>query len=53
MRREPVFRIVSLESKSGEVTVVTEYGEAAKGKGAHRTFFLRRDPQWQLKAVPG
>ena len=53
MRREPVFRIVSLESKSGEVTVVTEYGEAAKGKGTRRTFFLRRDPQWQLKAVPG
>ena len=50
MRREPVFRILGLESKSGEITVATEFGEAAKGRGTRRTFLLKRDQQWHLKA---
>lgn len=49
MRREPVFRILSLESKAGEILVVTEHGEAAKGKATRRSFRLKRDGFWKLK----
>lgn len=52
IRREPVFRILSLDSKGGEILVLTEYGEAAKGKGTRRSFRLKRDGVWKLKVVP-
>jgi hypothetical protein len=50
IRREPVFRILSLQSLSGEIRVVIEHGPAAKGKGTRRTFKLKRDDHWKLKA---
>jgi hypothetical protein len=50
MRREPVFRILNLESKSGVITVLTEFGEAAKGRGSRRTFVLKRNEHWRLGA---
>ena len=50
MRREPVFRILSIDSKPGEITVIIEHGEAAKGKGTRRTFILKRDAHWKLRA---
>jgi hypothetical protein len=50
MRREPVFRILNVEAKSGEFRVSVEYGEAAKGKGTRRTLLLKRDEQWKMKA---
>ncbi len=49
IRREPVFRILSIETKAGCIQVRTEHGEAAKGKGTHQTFFLNRDESWKLK----
>ena len=52
MRREPVFRILSLEAKAGEFRVLTEHGEAARRKGLRRTFLLKRDDHWKLKAFP-
>ena len=52
IRREPVFRILSLDSKGGEILVLTEYGEAAKGKWTRRSFRLKRDGVWKLKVVP-
>jgi hypothetical protein len=52
MRREPVFRIVSLEAKSGKLRVLTEHGESARGKGVRRTFLLTRDDHWKLRATP-
>ena len=51
IRREPVFRILSVEAKFGEVWVLVEYGEAAKGKGSRRSFHLKRDPNWKLVAA--
>jgi hypothetical protein len=52
MRREPVFRILSLEATAGEFHVLTEHGEAARRKGLRRTFLLKRDEHWKLKAFP-
>lgn len=50
MRREPVFRILSLDAKSGEIMVIIEHGQSTKGKGTRRTFVIRRDEHWKLKA---
>ena len=50
IRREPVFRILSIDSKSGEIAVTIEHGEAAKGRGTRRTFLLKRDDSWKLRA---
>ncbi|MES2658920.1 MAG: hypothetical protein V4689_09895 [Verrucomicrobiota bacterium] len=50
IRREPVFRILSLESKAGEIRVLIEHGEAARGKGTKREFLLKRDDSWKLRA---
>lgn len=52
IRREPVFRILSIDSKSGQITVTIEHGEAAKGKATRRTFLLKRDDRWKLRAEP-
>ncbi len=52
IRREPVFRILSIDPKDGEFRVLVEYGEAAKGKGTRRTFLLKRDPLLKLRAEP-
>lgn len=51
IRREPVFRILSVESRDGEIRVTTEHGEAAKGKGTRRSFLLRRDEAWKLRVA--
>jgi hypothetical protein len=50
IRREPVFRILSIDSKSGEIAVTIEHGEAAKGRGTRRSFLLKRDDSWKLRA---
>ncbi|NJR43908.1 MAG: hypothetical protein HC767_15850 [Akkermansiaceae bacterium] len=42
IRREPVFRMISIEHKNGDIQVVTEHGPAAKGKATRRTFLLTR-----------
>ena len=52
MRREPVFRILTLEVLSGVVHLAVEHGQAAKGKGTRQTFVLKRDDLWKLKAAP-
>lgn len=49
IRKEPVFRILDLKSKSGEIHVLVEHGDGAKGKGTRRSFVLRRDPSWKLR----
>ncbi len=50
IRREPVFRILSIDAKGGEFLVLIEHGEAARGKGTRQTFRLRRDDTWNLRA---
>jgi hypothetical protein len=50
MRREPVFRILSLEARAGEFRVVIEHGAAAKGKGTRQAFLLARNEHWKLTA---
>lgn len=50
MRREPVFRILSLEVLSGVVRVAVEHGDAARGKATRQAFVLKRDALWKLKA---
>lgn len=52
IRREPVFRILSVVAKSGEFRVLVEHGESAKGKGTRRSFHLKRDLNWKLVAAP-
>ena len=49
MRREPVFRILSLEVLSGVIRVAVEHGEAARGKATRRAFVLKRDALRKLK----
>ncbi|RYD23346.1 MAG: hypothetical protein EOP88_04555 [Verrucomicrobiaceae bacterium] len=50
MRRDPVFRILSLDMKSGEIRVMVEYGDAAKKK-QRKTLILHRDDEWKLRAT--
>ena len=49
IRREPVFRILSLQALSGEIRLVIEHGQAARGKGTRRRFTLKRNDHWKLK----
>jgi hypothetical protein len=52
MRREPVFRILSLDSGPQGIQVGVEYGDAANGrKPSRQCFILTRDRQWKLRAV--
>jgi hypothetical protein len=51
IRREPVFRILSIEARSGDFVVLVEHGLAARGKGDRKTFLLKRDDQWKLQAT--
>ena len=50
IRREPVFRILDLMIKNGEIRVVVEHGDSGKGKGKRRSFHLKRDFDCKLKA---
>jgi hypothetical protein len=48
MRREPVFRILTITHKGETSEVLVEHGEAARGKATRRLFVLRRDDRWRL-----
>jgi hypothetical protein len=50
IRREPVFRILLLDSKGGEIRVLTEHGRSKKGQATRQEFLLKRDDRWKLKA---
>ena len=50
MRREPVFRIVEIHPNDGSIEVTTEHGSARRGLATRRTFILRRDARWRLRA---
>lgn len=52
IRREPVFRILSISARPDGFQVMIEHGEAARGKGTRRSFILKRDGHWRLKAEP-
>jgi hypothetical protein len=51
IRREPVFRIRTLERKGEKVWVTVEYGVAKGEKPVKRDFVLHRDERWRLKAA--
>lgn len=51
MRREPVFRILAIRPKSGEIAVDVEYGSSGRGKGTRQTLILKRDDLLRLRAV--
>lgn len=51
IRREPVFRLLDVDSKGGELRVLIEHGAAGKAKGTRRTAFLKRDSSWKLRAT--
>jgi hypothetical protein len=50
IRREPVFRILSMEVLAGEVQVLIETGAAAKGHGTRQSFLLKRGDDWKFEA---
>ncbi|MEI7909338.1 MAG: hypothetical protein WCK77_06855 [Verrucomicrobiota bacterium] len=50
MRREPVFRIVSIGHQPEAIELIVEHGEAGRGRGTRRRFVLKRDAQWRLQA---
>ena len=50
IRREPVFRILDIQSHDVEIHVTVEHGTAAKGKGTRQKFMLKRDAHWRLRA---
>lgn len=41
LRKEPIFRIVKIESLAGLVHVTVEYGSSAKGEATRESFSLR------------
>ena len=51
MRREPVFRISSIQQMGQEVVVEVEHGSSARGKATVRKFLLRRDGLFKLRVV--
>ena len=48
MRREPVFRILSLDVSADGIRVLLEFGEAAWAKTQRRKFHLVRNGEWKL-----
>ncbi len=48
IRREPIFRILSIEMKARATVVEVDHGSAAKGAATRRQFTLRRDAGWRL-----
>lgn len=50
IRREPVFRIVSVDVQPQRIQVVIEHGQPARGKPTRREFIMRRSESWKLKA---
>lgn len=51
IRRNPIFRIVTLEKKGETIWVETQYGAAEKDQSVHRKFKLRRGLDWRLVVV--
>jgi hypothetical protein len=51
MRREPVFRIVSISRHSDPIQVVIEHGDAGRGRASRRIFVLKRDDHWRLRVA--
>ena len=50
IRREPVFRIVSVDVQPQCIQVVIEHGQPARGKPTRREFIIRRSESWKLQA---
>jgi len=50
IRREPVFRILDIQSNDVEINVLVEHGTAARGKAKRQKFLLKRDAHWRLRA---
>jgi len=50
IRREPVFRILSMNRRSDVIELLVEHGEAGRGRGTRQMFVLKRDDQWRLRA---
>jgi hypothetical protein len=51
IRREPVFRVLSLEiGPAGGVQILVEHGASAKGKTTRRSIVLARNALWKLEA---
>lgn len=51
MRREPVFRVISLERDGERVVARVEYGAPGAEKPERREFELKRDDKWRLRVV--
>lgn len=51
IRREPVFRVISMEQSGSWWIVVTEYGSRVKGRAERRKFLLQRNPSGKLRVV--
>mgnify|MGYP000190891409 FL=1 len=52
IRREPVFRILSIDVIAGEFRIAVEHGLAAKGQGLRQSFRLKRNAGFKLVAQP-
>jgi hypothetical protein len=52
IRREPVFRILSLDPVPDGFQLHVEHGAAGRGKATRNSFLLKRDPHWRLRATP-
>ncbi len=51
IRRNPIFRLLSVEKKGETVTVEVQYGTTKKDDSTQRKFKLRRGLDWQLAVV--
>ena len=51
MRREPVFRILSIVRQPDVIDLLVEHGAAGRGRGTRRRFTLKRDDRWRLRAA--
>jgi hypothetical protein len=51
MRREPVFRIVSMVRRADGIDLSVEHGSASRGKATRQHFTFKRDAQWRLRVA--
>lgn len=52
IRKAPIFRILQMDVKSGDVHVQVEYAENRNDKPKRKLFIVRRGDDWKFRAEP-
>ncbi|MBC8125990.1 MAG: hypothetical protein H8M99_02425 [Gloeobacteraceae cyanobacterium ES-bin-144] len=50
IRRRPIFKILSIVAQADSIAVKVEFGDAKRDETTRRSFVLKRDASWVLRA---